>query len=125
MANEFDLTPLLQALSSLNEILEQDKNKFIVAGTIQNFKFTFELSWKAMQRFLKLRGVDTGSPNQVFRAAAKEGLIDNFEEWNGYLKMRNLTVHTYNKDTAEEVYAAAKCFPADVKKLIQKFDELK
>ena len=118
MSDDFDIGPLKKALASLEEILAQPANKFIVAGIVQNFEFTFELSWKAMQRFLKLRGVETGSPNQVFRAALKEGLIGDFTVWNEMLKMRNLTVHTYNEGTANEVHQAARRFPELVRALI-------
>lgn len=122
MSDDFSLLPLKKALAGLEEILSQPKNKFMVAGTVQNFEYTFELSWKAMQRFLKLRGVDTGSPMQTFRAAKKEGLIQDVEVWAEYLKKRNLTVHTYNEKTAEEVYLAAKQFPLVVNQLIAKIE---
>lgn len=117
-----NLKPLRKALSSLKEILAQPKDKFIVAGTIQNFEFTFELAWKAMQRFLKLKGVDTGSPNQVLRAAHKEGLIDDLELWLRFLKNRNLSVHTYNEDVAEEVYSTAILLPNEVDQLLPKLE---
>ena len=120
MSNDFDLSPLQKALASLEEILQQPKNKFIVAGTVQNFEFTFELSWKAMQRFLKLRGVETGSPAQVLRSAFQEKLISDLDLWMDFLKKRNLTVHTYNQNVAEEVYQAALIFPISVKTLITK-----
>jgi nucleotidyltransferase substrate binding protein (TIGR01987 family) len=72
-----------------------------------------------MQRRLKLRGVDTGSPSQVLRAAAKEGFIHDLDLWLEFLKMRNLTVQTYNVDVAEEVYGAAMKLPAEVDQLMQ------
>jgi nucleotidyltransferase substrate binding protein (TIGR01987 family) len=123
MAIDFDLRPLKTALTSLQEILAQPKDKFIVAGTIQNFEFTFELAWKAMQRLLKIRGVDAASPTQVLRAAKQEGLVDSLEMWLEFLKARNLTVHTYNQKTAEEVYLQASRFPAEVIHLLSKLDQ--
>jgi nucleotidyltransferase substrate binding protein (TIGR01987 family) len=123
MAIDFDLRPLKTALASLQEILAQPKDKFIVAGTIQNFEFTFELAWKAMQRLLKIRGVDAASPTQVLRAAKQEGLVDSLEMWLEFLKARNLTVHTYNQKTAEEVYLQASRFPDEVIQLLSKLDQ--
>jgi nucleotidyltransferase substrate binding protein (TIGR01987 family) len=123
MAIDFDLRPLKTALASLQEILAQPKDKFIVAGTIQNFEFTFELAWKAMQRLLKIRGVDAASPTQVLRAAKHEGLVDSLEMWLEFLKARNLTVHTYNQKTAEEVYLQASRFPDEVIQLLSKLDQ--
>lgn len=125
MSQDPNLNPLKKALDSLEDILKQPHNKYIVAGVVQNFEFTFELSWKAMQRFLKLQGVETGSPNQVLRAAAQEGLIIDLELWLTFLKNRNLTVHTYNEDVAEEVYQAAKLLPSTVHKLITKLETSK
>lgn len=122
MSQDPNLNPLKKALSSLRDILDQPRNKYIVAGVIQNFEFTFELAWKAMQRYLKLRGVETGSPNQVLRAAAKEGLILDLELWLNFLKSRNLTVHTYNEDVAEEVYETSKLLPEEIASLITKME---
>jgi nucleotidyltransferase substrate binding protein (TIGR01987 family) len=122
---DFDLNPIRKALASLKEILAQPKNKFIVAGTIQNFEFTFELAWKAMRRLLKLRGADLAIPMQVFRGATKEGLIQDIDVWTEFLKKRNLTVHTYNENTAEEVYQAAARFPQYVDELILKLSSEK
>lgn len=125
MLQEPDLNSLKKVLHSLEDILTQPQNKYIIAGVIHNFELTFGLSWKAMQCFLKLRGVDTGSPNQVLRASKKEGLIDDLELWMKFLKERNLTVHTYNENVAEEVYETAKLLPKEVRELLSKLEQEK
>ncbi|MCX6130791.1 MAG: HI0074 family nucleotidyltransferase substrate-binding subunit [Proteobacteria bacterium] len=117
------LTPLSRALAELEDFLAQPKNKYLIAGTIQCFEFSFELSWKAMQRILKEQGVETGSPMQVFRAAHKIALIDSFELWAGFLKQRNLSVHTYNQDVAEEVYKAAQSFAIEARILFARLEK--
>lgn len=114
-----DLGPLRLAIGSLDEILRQPMNEFVRDGVIQRFEYTFELSWKAMQRLLKLRGVESGSPTQVLRAAHKEGLIVEIDQWMAFLKSRNLTVHTYNKKVAEEVFKDAEKFPKYVHDLLR------
>jgi nucleotidyltransferase substrate binding protein (TIGR01987 family) len=118
-----DFTSLEKALLSLKEILEQPVNKYIRAGTIQCFEYTFELSWKMMQRVLKEQGIVTGSPMQAFREAEKTKLISNLNFWIEMLKQRNLTVHTYNEDTAEEVYNSIIHFPKKVDELIIRLKE--
>lgn len=105
-----DLKPLSLAVESFEEILKQPMNEFIRDGAIQRFEYTFELSWKSLQRLLKLRGVEAASPAQVIRASFGEGLIQNPDRWLGFLKSRNLTVHTYNQKVAEEVFKDAKDF---------------
>lgn len=44
-------------------------------------------------------------------------VIDHVEKWIEFLNARNLTSHTYNESTANEVYAIAKDFLAYAKKL--------
>ena len=113
-----DLSSLQLAVKSLKEALKQDYNEFIRDAAIQRFEYTFELAWKAMKRTLKEEGSEVGSPKQVFRSAFEAKLIDNLELWFSLLKERNLTVHTYNVETAKEVYNSAKKFPEIVDQLI-------
>jgi len=54
----------------------------------------------------------------IFREAAKQGLIDSMENWLIYHRAKNLTSHTYDEIIAEETYVAAKAFSEDVIKLI-------
>ena len=56
----------------------------------------------------------------MLRAAHKERLIINLELWLKFLKERNLTVHTYNEDIADEVYEAAKQLPSEIRSLLEK-----
>ena len=115
--SELDLSSFEKALESLANVLQQPLNQYIRDASIQRFEYTFEISWKTLQRFLKLQGVETGSPKQVFRAAFKAKLIDAVEPWFGFLDARNLTTHTYNENTADEVYRAAGKFLPYVQEL--------
>ena len=73
-------------------------------GIIQSFEFTFELAWKTMQDLLLERGyVGTVGPRPVIEQAFKDGIILDGETWMKMLMARNLTVHSYNEKTAEEI----------------------
>lgn len=115
-----DLGPLESALASLKDILRQPMDEYRRDGAIQRFEYTFELAWKAMQRSLKEQGLVTGSPQQVFRASFKAGLISDIDSWMAFLKSRNLTVHTYNRKLADTVFESAKKFPSSVEELLAK-----
>lgn len=52
MSNELILTHLKKALMTLKEALKQPKNNFIRDAVIQRFKYSYELSWKTLKRFL-------------------------------------------------------------------------
>ncbi len=98
---------------------EQDK-----MGATQAFEFCFELCWKMMKRVLETRGLTVGSPKDTFRKAVHEELIANPEIWFDFQEMRNLTVHTYNKESLEEVIAIFETFSKEMDKFILKLRNL-
>lgn len=61
------------------------------------------------------------SPRDAIRQAYKQELIEYDQEWIEVMKNRNLTVHTYNEELAEEIYGklpeALKLFEELLKKL--------
>lgn len=101
-----DISPLLNAYDFLNSALLTAKTDLEKTGTIKAFEFCYELSWKTMKRVLAKEGKTTTSPREVFRASAQRGLIKDPEIWFGFIEMRNLTSHTYDKDTAKKVLNA-------------------
>jgi nucleotidyltransferase substrate binding protein (TIGR01987 family) len=76
-------------------------------GLIQAFEFTHELAWNTLKDFLESRGA-TGfiGSKDVTREAFSKGLIENGEEWMAMIQSRNLTSHTYNGTTADEIATA-------------------
>ena len=74
------------------------------AGIIQYFEISFELSWKLMKDYLLYLGYDVNSPRESIKRAFAIGLIDDGEEWLNALIDRNLTVHTYDQEQADEIY---------------------
>ena len=73
-------------------------------GLIQGFEYTHELAWKTLKDFLGARGVQNlyGSRDTT-REAFKQGLIENGEVWMDMIAKRNLTLHTYDEETAAAV----------------------
>ena len=81
---------------SLNELEEQ--------GMIQAFEFTHELAWKLMKDYFVDQGNTsiTGSKDAI-REAFKQGLIVDGEGWMDMIRSRNLSSHTYDEKTAQEI----------------------
>ena len=73
------------------------------AGIIQFFERTFELSWKLLKDYLDAEGYNIKSPRQAFKQAVQSEIIADGHQWMQALDDRNLTVHTYDEDTAKEV----------------------
>ena len=81
------------------------QNKRDVAGIIQAFEFTFEQSWKSIQKIASDQGVEVGSPKTAFSFALQNAWIESNQEqeWLQMLKDRNLTTHTYQENLALEI----------------------
>ena len=108
------ITPLLKAFKKfeafrVHTVTEQEK-----AGAIQAFEYCFELVWKIMKKLLEERGRIANSPKETFRMAALEGFIQDVEIWFNFLKMRNLTVHTYEENEADKVIEILPLFSQEI-----------
>ena len=88
-------------------------------ATIQRFEFTFELSWKTIQEYIKDQGSDCKSPKGCIREGARLEIINNPEDWFEFLKARNLIAHTYNEKLANKVYRKALKFPREIDNLLK------
>lgn len=98
------------------------------AGVIQGFEYTYELSWNFIQRWLvanrsKGSDLELKNRNDLFRLAAREGLIRDPLAWFEYGKARNLTSHTYNEIKADKVVKAAAEFLPDAQYLLKKLQK--
>lgn len=55
---------------------------------------------------------------ELFREAARRGLIADPETWFTFQKARNLTSHNYDEDKADETYQVALSFVPHARKLL-------
>jgi nucleotidyltransferase substrate binding protein (TIGR01987 family) len=99
-----------KALSQLEKfILQKSLNAFEEQGLIKAFEYTFELAWKTLQDLLGEKGYeDITGPKPVIDQSFMDGYIADGEGWVKMQKSRNLTSHTYNEETAEEIATAVK-----------------
>ncbi len=94
------------------------------AGLIKFFEMAFELSWKLLKDYQEIEGFIIKSPRDAFKQAFQSGLLKDGHSWIEALESRNLTVHTYEEETAREVdlNIRKKYFPA-IKELYLLFKE--
>ena len=81
-----------------------DEDDLYLDATIQRFEFTFELAWKLMKAVLEFEGIEATSPRSSIREAWKQHLIGDAEKWLDMQVKRNLSSHTYNEETAQDIY---------------------
>ncbi len=94
-----------QASARLKESVAIAKSDLEIDGVIQRFEFTFELSWKAMKRFLEKEGVICNSPRACLKEAFQAELIKNEAIWLQMLADRSASSHLYNQAASIEIFS--------------------
>jgi len=98
----------VRAFQTLVEAVElarsRELSKLEEQGLIQSFEFTHELAWNVLKDYLGSKGiVGLIGPKDATRAAYKNGLIEQGEDWMKMIEDRNKTTHTYDPSIAHAV----------------------
>jgi nucleotidyltransferase substrate binding protein (TIGR01987 family) len=129
---KLDLSSLKKAINALNRALneyEKNPSEFVKDSCIQRFEFTYELSHKFIKRYLEITEanpdeIEEMSFQQLIRRATEKGLLlSDWESWKDYRKSRGKTSHTYDEDTATEVFEAIPDFLKEAEYLYKRLEE--
>ncbi len=128
------LQSLEKAIKSLEEAVQitQDEEHFLKfdtplcevlkSGVIKRFTFTYEISCKAIQRWLRLNispeASEPRSRRDLFRIAAQHALIEDPEHWFDYDVAWHESYHTYNEFSLETVFAKSVQLVVEVRFLL-------
>ena len=133
-----NLSSLKKAIVSLSKaidvyglIIKDDASEDLIetlkAGVIQNFEFTYELSWKFMKRWIEnnisATIADGVTRRELFRLAAESKLIYDVELWMDFHEMRNISSHTYDEKISNKVFAITGKFLIEAKALLKELEE--
>jgi nucleotidyltransferase substrate binding protein (TIGR01987 family) len=107
---------------------DEDMRETVRAGVIQHFEMAYEQCWKFMQRWIRENVSPEDADSQrtrkeLFRMAARHGLISDPEPWFLFGEARNLTSHTYDQEQAVSVYDTAGEFLPHAKGLLARLEE--
>lgn len=100
-----------KALAQLEEAVKLSKERKLSdleqQGIIQAFEYTHELAWNTMKDYFEYQGDSSIKGfRDATRAAFKAKIITNGEEWMDMIRSRSKTSHTYNQETADEIFNA-------------------
>lgn len=71
---------------------------------IQAFEFTHELAWNVLKDYLQDQGnQNVKGSKDATREAFKVELITDGEQWMAMIQSRNISLHTYDDRTAEQL----------------------
>ena len=104
-----------------------DEMETIKAGVIQNFKFTYELCWKFMKRWIEVNVspdiVDGVTRKELFRVSAENKLILDVNKWMEFHIARNNTSHIYDEKIADEVFEISVSFLPYAKDFLMRLEQ--
>src|SRR5438094_859241 len=111
------------AVQRLQEVVVMPKNQIVRDSAILRFEIALDLSWKVLKNYLEdVHGILCVSPKGCYREAFKVGVLERGDKWLTLVDLRNLTMHTYNEQIAEDIYreipSALELFQALLKKVI-------
>ena len=70
----------------------------------QCFEIVFEISWKLMKDYLKIKGIDEPTtPNETFKSMFATENLPNAQIWIDMTKDRNFSSHEYNIKKFDEI----------------------
>lgn len=92
-----------EALEKRNTLKKEGFEDIILDLIVKRFGFTYEMSWKALKRYLDYNGIEAQYPREIFKEAYTLGLIENQYVWLDMIEMRNLSSHIYNEYEIEAI----------------------
>ncbi len=109
------------SLARLREVPEASvEHEVFRNAVVKGFELTLETAGKLLRKALKAyagnpRAVDELTYKDVFRHAARHGLLDSdaVRRWFAYRDNRNNTAHDYGEDFAEDTLGLLPAFLAD------------
>ena len=88
-----------------NEDMKEVLGEIIKEGLIQRFEYTYEMAWNVMKDYALYQGnSELAGSRDAIRYAFSANLIKDGELWMDMMKSRIKTSHTYNEETANEIY---------------------
>jgi nucleotidyltransferase substrate binding protein (TIGR01987 family) len=101
------------------------KTEIVRDAAIQRFEYNFELAWKTVKKFAEKQGIESNSPREAFKAAFRLKLILEENVWLDMLDDRNRTSHTYNENTADEIFGNLKKYEQAMCALLERIKAAK
>ncbi|MCH8568978.1 MAG: nucleotidyltransferase substrate binding protein [Balneolales bacterium] len=81
-------------------------DEIVKEGLIHRFEYTHELAWNVMKDYAAYQGNTlVGGSRDATREAYQLQLISDGKLWMDMISSRNKTSHTYNEETATEIYS--------------------
>ena len=90
---------------------------------VKRFEFTYEMSWKALRRYLDFVGMSVGSPRGSFKEGFAQGLIVDEGLWLEMIERRNLSSHVYDLNQVAGILPRLEDYCAAFERLVAELEQ--
>jgi nucleotidyltransferase substrate binding protein (TIGR01987 family) len=106
-------------VSQKQEFEQQGFGDVYLDIVIKRFEFTYEMSWKALKRYLDFVGIQAQNPRTSFQEAYAQGILKTQDIWLDMIEMRNLTSHIYDENEVKEILDRVKDYDQAFAQLLE------
>jgi nucleotidyltransferase substrate binding protein (TIGR01987 family) len=104
------LDRFISSIEREDEIKNEGFGDIYLDLTVKRFEFTYEMSWKALKRYLDFVGVDVKNPRATFKEAYLQEIIDEENIWLDMIEQRNLSNHIYDEYEISDIVNKVKFY---------------
>ena len=112
-----------KTIARLEEAMSLEKTGIVRDSAIKRFELCFDLAWKCIKSYARREGIECNSPRSCLKVAFQLNLISYDENWLKMLDDRNLAVHIYREEYAEELYSRLSLYEGLLKELAIKLEK--
>ncbi len=112
-----------KTIARLEEAVSLEKTEIVRDSAIKRFELCFDLAWKCIKSYARREGIECNSPRSCLKVAFQLNLISYDENWLKMLDDRNLAVHIYREEYAEELYSRLSLYEGLLKELAIKLEK--
>lgn len=105
---EISINNFSDAVSRLEEGVQNAEDELSRDGVIQRFEFTFELFWKTLKLVLNFEGIACKTPRSCIKEAFRNEMFVESEIYLDMLDDRNSSSHIYDESTSIEIFKRIK-----------------
>lgn len=116
---------LEKAIEKLKIVLNMEKTEVVRDSAIKRFELCFDMAWKSTKEYARLKGMECYSPIDCFKVGFQLKIIDHNEKWVQMVKDRNMSVHVYKEEWAEELFSRLPDYLKLFKDLFSKLKSIK
>lgn len=109
------ITQLKSALEFYDANPKEHYMRFLAVS--KAFEVSTEHAWKELKQRVEAEGVESVSPKDAIRQAAKMKMIKSAEEWLDYINTRNSSVHDYFGISEKDFVKLAQQFLKEAEKV--------